>query len=226
VALDLDTLIQPLDPLPASGPVNPPPRVRQPWSYRFAQWFSAYLPLLLMGLLAMATWWLVQNTPRLVDPGEPAPLRHEPDYLMERFTLQRYTADGALRVRLQGEQMRHYPDTDTIEVDAVTINAYGPDGRVTTATARRAVANGDASELQLVGRAQVVYEAGNPAREVEFESEFLHLFTRTEQLRSHQPVRMQQGASVLTVGSLEYDHLTRSAKLGAPVRASFQLPRR
>jgi lipopolysaccharide export system protein LptC len=226
VALDLDTLIQPLDPLPASGPSNPPPRVRQPWSYRFWQWLSAYLPLLLMGLLALATWWLVQNTPRLSDPGEPVPPRHEPDYLMERFSLQRYAADGTLRVRVQGVQMRHYPDTDTIEVDGVTIDAYGPDGRVTTATARRALANGDATELQLVGRAQVVYDAGNPGREIEFESEFLHLFTRTEQLRSDRPVRMTQGASVLTVGSLEYDHLARNAKLGAPVRASFQLPRR
>jgi lipopolysaccharide export system protein LptC len=226
VALDLDTLIQPLDPLPAAGPSNPPPRVRQPWSYRLWQWFSAYLPLLLMGALALATWWLVQNTPRLVDPSEPAAPRHEPNYLMERFTLQRYAADGTLRVKLQGAQMRHYPDTDTIEVDGVTINAYGPDGRVTTASAERAVANGDASELQLVGRAQVVYDAGNAGREIEFESEFLHLFTRTEQLRSHRPVRMQQGASVLTVGSLEYDHLARTARLGAPVRASFQLPRR
>lgn len=225
MSLDLDTLIQPLDPLPASGPVNPPPRIRQPWSYRLGQWLSAYLPLLLMGLLALATWWLVQNTPRTVDPGEPVPPRHEPDYLMERFTLQRYASDGALRVKIQGTQMRHYPDTDTIEVDGVTINAYGPDGRVTTASAARALANGDASELQLVGRAQVLYDAGS-GREVEFESEFLHLFTRTEQLRSNRAVRMQQGASVLTVGALEYDHLARTARLGAPVRASFQVPRR
>ena len=43
-------------------------------------------------------------------------------------------ADGSLRVKVQGTQMRHYPDTDTIEVDGVTINAYGPDGRVTTAS--------------------------------------------------------------------------------------------
>jgi lipopolysaccharide export system protein LptC len=226
VSLDLDTLIQPLDPLPASGPQNPPPRARQPLWFRVAQFVSAYLPLLLMALLALVTWWLVQNTPRPVEPGEPGPARHEPDYTMQGFTLQRYAADGSLRVKVQGTQMRHYPDTDTIEVDRVTINAYAPTGRVTVATAERAVANADATELQLIGRAHVVYEAREGTAPFEFESEFLHLFTRTEQLRSNRPVRMHQGSNELTMATLDYDHLTQTARLGGPVRARFVLPKK
>jgi lipopolysaccharide export system protein LptC len=226
VALDLDSLIQPLDPLPASGPSNPPPRERQPLWYRAAQWVSAYLPLVLMALLALATWWLVQNTPRPLEPGEPVPARHEPDYTMQGFTLQRYAADGTLRVKVQGTQLRHYPDTDTIEVDGVTINAYAPRGRVTVATAERAVANADATEVQLIGRAHVVYDAREGTSPVEFESEFLHLFTRTEQLRSHRPVRVHQGANEVTAATLDYDHLTQTARLGGPTRARFVLPPR
>jgi lipopolysaccharide export system protein LptC len=145
---------------------------------------------------------------------------------MQVFTLQRFGADGRLRVQVQGTQMRHYPDTDTLEIDGVTIRALSPDGSVTRATARRALSNGDASEVQLLGGAQVIREGLSPDQRVEFESEFLHAFLNVERLRSHLPVRLRQGTSELRVGGIEYDNLTRSAKLGAPVRARFDIPRR
>jgi lipopolysaccharide export system protein LptC len=143
--------------------------------------------------------------------------------------MQRYAGDGSVRVKVRGAQMRHYPDTDTIEIDGVTIDAYGADGRVTVATAERAVANADASEVQLIGHAHVVYDADGAAvgkEPIEFDSEFLHLFTTTEQLRSHRPVRLRQGASDLRMASLEYNHLAQVAKLGGPVRGRFEVPSR
>ena len=221
--MDIDTLLLPLEP---AAPPSTPPRPRQPWPWHVGQWLSAYLPLLLMALLALGTWWLVQNTPR-GDPAHPeAVARHEPDYMMQGFTLQRFSADGQLRVQVQGTQMRHYPDTDTLEIDGVAIRALAADGSVTRATARRALTNSDASEVQLIGAAQVVREALGKQPALEFESEFLHAFLNTERLRSHLPVRLRQGGSDLHVGGIEYDNLTRSAKLGAPVRARLDVPRR
>jgi lipopolysaccharide export system protein LptC len=221
--MDIDSLLQPLDEPP---PRTSPPRPRQPWHWRLGQWVSAYLPLLLMALLAVGTWWLVQNTPTPDVPRAAAALRHEPDYTMQDFTLQRFGADGRLRVQVQGKQMRHYPDTDTLEIDGVSIRALSPDGSVTRATARRAVTNGDASELQLLGGAQVVREGIRNEPPIQFESEFLHAFLNTERLRSHLPVRLRQGSSELLVGAIDYDNLTRSATLGAPVRGRFDVPRR
>jgi lipopolysaccharide export system protein LptC len=221
--MDIESLLQPLDEPP---PRSSPPRPRQPWHWRLGQWVSAYLPLLLMALLALGTWWLVQNTPRPDLPSEVAAPRHEPDYTMQDFTLQRFSADGRLRVQVQGTKMRHYPDTDTLEIDGVTIRALSPDGGVTRATARRALTNGDASELQLLGGAQVVREGVGNELPIEFESEFLHAFLNTERLRSHLPVRLRQGTSELRVGAIDYDNLTRIAKLGAPVRGRFDAPRR
>ncbi len=219
----IEALLQPLEPIPARPrPVRP----RQPWFWHLGQWVSAYLPLLLMALLAMGTWWLVQHTPRADGPGADAPARHDPDYTMQGFTLQRFGADGRLRVQVQGATMRHYPDTDTLEIDGVTIRALSSDGSVTHATARRALANGDASEVQLLGAAQVVHEGGSDGRRIEFESEFLHAFLNVERVRSHLPVRLREGNSDLRVGTIDYDNLARSAKLGAPVHAQFDLPQR
>jgi lipopolysaccharide export system protein LptC len=226
VALDLESLLQPLDPLPASGPQNPPPRPRQPLLWRIGQFVSAYLPLILMALLALATWWLVRNTPRPDEPREVAPPRHEPDYTMNDFTLQRFAADGALRVQVQGTQMRHYPDNNTLEIDQPRIRATAADGSVTLASARRAISNGDATEVQLQGGARVRREASATQPEIEFESEFLHAFLATERVKSHLPVQLRQGTNQLRAASLDYDNLSRSARLGGPLRAQFDPPKR
>jgi lipopolysaccharide export system protein LptC len=221
--MDIDTLLQPLSPL--STPTAPA-RLRQPWHWRLGQLLSAYLPVLLMAALALGTWWLVRNTPRAGAPLEVTAPRHEPDYTMQGFTLRRFGADGRLRVQVQGAQMRHYPDTDTLEIDGVNIRALSPDGSVTHATARRAVTNSDASEVQLIGGAQVVHEGRGDEPPIEFTSEFLHAFLDTERVRSHLPVQLRQGGSELRVGTIDYDHLTRVARLGPPVRARFDPPRR
>ena len=57
------------------GPAGPPPAPvarALPWHLRLRDLLSAYLPLLLMALLALSTWWLVKNTPTLA-PCRPAP---------------------------------------------------------------------------------------------------------------------------------------------------------
>jgi lipopolysaccharide export system protein LptC len=197
-------------------------RRRQPWPARVLEAVMSYLPVLLMALLAASTWWLVQNTPVPEPERAAAPPRQEPDYTMERFTLQRFGPDGRLRVQIDGEQLRHYPDTDRLEIDIVRIRAVAADGALTLATARRAIANADASEVQLLGGAQVTSDAGG--QRIEFRGEFLHAYLLTERLRSHLPVQIRRGASELRAGGMEYDHLTRTVQLKGPVRAVFVPP--
>jgi lipopolysaccharide export system protein LptC len=198
------------------------PRRREPWGVRVREALTSYLPLLLMALLALSTWWLVKNTPLPDDVREAAPPRHEPDYTMERFTMQRFGPDGRLRVQLDGEQMRHYPDTDTVEVDTVRIRSVGADGAVTLATARRAISNGDATEVQLLGGAHVTSDAGGEP--IEFRGEFLHAFLATERVRSHLPVWVKRGASELSAAGLDYDNLSRTVQLAGRMRGVFVPP--
>src|ERR1700712_5173662 len=108
--------------------------LRPPRRARVLDGVSAYLPLLLMAVLALGTWWLVKNTPLFENDRVAAPLRHEPDYTMTQFMVQRFAPSGAMRVQIEGDLMRHYPDTDTFEIDNPRIRAIGDDGRVTVAT--------------------------------------------------------------------------------------------
>ncbi len=197
------------------------PRPRVPWHLRVRDAISSYLPLLLMTLLALFTWWLVKNTPSAARPTEAPPVRSTPDYTMSRFALERFDAVGRLKVRVEGERLRHFPDNDRIEIEAVTIRALAPDGRVTLAHAQRALANGDASEVQLIGGAEVVSQSKDGGAPLTMSGEFLHAFLVTERVRSHLPVRVRQGGADLQAGGLAYDHGERKLELLGPIRAVF-----
>jgi lipopolysaccharide export system protein LptC len=181
--------------------------LRAPWAWRVLDTASAYLPLLLMAALALGTWWLVKNTPLFETDRTIAPPRHVPDYTMSQFMVQRFAPDGAMRVQIEGDTMRHYPDTDTLEIDNPRIRAFGEDGRITNATARTAIANRDGSEVQLSGGAHVVREASAKNTAIEFRGEFLHCFQNTERVRSHLPVLVTQGGTEIRADSMAYDNL-------------------
>ncbi len=195
-------------------------RAAQPWSYRVRQALSSYLPLLLMALLATGTWWLVRNTPGAPGDGAEAPQRVEPDYTMNGFSITRFGPDGRVVLRIAGDVMRHFPVTDRLEIEGVRIHAIAPDGRTTDASATRALANGDGSEVQLLGGAQVTSQLDGRDR-LEVRGEFLHAFLRFERLRSHLPVLVRQGRTEARAGGMEYDHLQQRLQLNGPVRATL-----
>ncbi|HEY4069483.1 MAG TPA: LPS export ABC transporter periplasmic protein LptC [Burkholderiaceae bacterium] len=198
--------------------------VRPPLRARLLDGISAYLPLLLMAVLALGTWWLVKNTPLLEDARIAAPVRHEPDYTMNQFMVQRFAPGGAMRVQIEGDVLRHYPDTDTIEVDNPRIRAFGTDGRITNATARRATANRDGTELQLSGDAHVVREATAKDPAIDFRGEFLDCSQNTERVRSPLPVVVTQGGSELHADAMSYDNLAGVLDLKGHVRAVLAPP--
>jgi lipopolysaccharide export system protein LptC len=189
-----------------------------PWTLRLRDALSAYLPLLLMLLIALGTWWLVKNTPLPELPAPPRVARGEPDYTMRGFALERFDADGRLKLRIEGAMMRHFPDTDRVEIENARIRAFAPDGRETLATARRALGNGDGSELQLLGGAEVTSRdaTGTP---LFIRSEFLHAYLLTERVRTHLPVFVRFGATELSAGGIEYDNVGRKLDFSGPVRA-------
>jgi lipopolysaccharide export system protein LptC len=180
--------------------------------WRVQSLLSNYLPLLLMAFLASGTWWLVKNTPLISEPGEQAAPRHEPDYRMDKFEIQRIGADGRLNVQIAGAELRHYPDTDTVEIDQVRVRAVGPDGSLAIAEAKRAVSNGDGSDLQLFGNVhlrRLPPGSGEDApAQLEVRGEFLQALSNSEILRSHLPVTIRQGGATLNAQNFEYRHLT------------------
>lgn len=200
----------------ANAPLAPPQpsrrRVPQPWLWQVQRLLSNYLPLLLMAFLAGGTWWLVKNTPLLDTPAEKAAARHIPDYRMSNFELQRIGADGRLKVQVGGSELRHYPDTDTVEIDNARVRAIAPDGSLAIAEAKRALSNGDGSDMQLIGdvhlRRLPPGSGPDAPADLEVRGEFVQALANAEILRSHLPVTIRQGSSTLQTQNFEYRHLS------------------
>jgi len=180
--------------------------------------------ILAVGLLALGSWWLVKNTPLPEAPRATPPPRHEPDYAMHQFSIQRFAPEGPLRAKIEGDVLRHYPDTDTFEVERPRVTAYAPGGGVTSGSARRALSNADATEVQLLGDAQVTREATASEEGISFRGEFLHAFLKTEQVRSHLPATFTRGGAVIRADAFSYDNLDRTVSMTGRVRATFPAP--
>ncbi len=203
------------------GPVRAArPQAHLSWPQRLRQVSVAYIPVLLMALLALATWWLVKNSPRAGAADRERPVSAEPDYIMNKFAMQRFDAGGRLKLRIGGAQMRHYPAADRIEIDDAQIESIAEDGRVTKARARQAISSGDGSEVQLLGGAEVTSGDAKGAPLV-MRGESLHVYLVTEQVRSHLPVRVRLGNSEVRAAGLDYDHASRRLELAGPMRAEL-----
>ncbi len=188
--------------------------------------FLLYLPLMVMGTLALGTYWLVRSTPAPEVAQAERVRGHEPDYFMHGFSIKTYDAKGRMRSEVQGDVARHYPDTKWIEIDSIRIRSFDAQGRLTTASALRGLTNDSGSEVQLMGKALVVREAdknamGKVVPRMEYRGEFLHVFMDTEMVRSHQPVELTRGKDRFTADAMEFDNVEQVMQLRGRVRGTL-----
>jgi lipopolysaccharide export system protein LptC len=199
--------------------------LHQPMRRALRAWdrVSIYLPLVLMGGLALGTYWLVRNSPVLAAPAVAAAAKHEVDYFMRQFTIKSFDEAGLLKSEVKGSEVRHYVDTDILEIDQPRLGSVGEQGRLITSTGKLALSNGDGSEVQLLGNARVVREAvqnpdGTVLPRMEFAGEFLHAFVTEERVKSHKPVVLTRGGDQFTGDTLDYSNMTGVAELKGRVK--------
>ena len=203
---------------------------RSPWAGAWAlllgAWdrISVYLPIILMGLMAMGTYWLARNTPTIGPAAAQRAPTHDADYFMRRFSVKTFDAAGRLKSEVYGTEARHYPDSDTLEIDQPRIRSFNTRGELTVATARRALSNADGSEVQLFGNAVVTREATNGEHgrpRLEFRGEFLHAFVDVERVLSNKPVELTRGDTRFTADSLEFDNVNQVLELRGRVQGTL-----
>ncbi len=208
-------------PLSLGAPAAGGGRAALPWYRRLREALLSYLPLLLMALLALATWWLVKNSPRPPPEAAPRVASAEPGVVMTRFTLERFDAQGRLKLRIAGDEIKHYPEGDRIDIAQARIAAYAPDGRITQAAAARVRGVGDGSELFLEGGAEVV-SADASGVPLVIRGESLQAFVLLDRVVAPQPVLVQHAGAELRAQGLVYDHTRSKLDLNGPVKAVLQ----
>jgi lipopolysaccharide export system protein LptC len=181
------------------------------------------MPLLALACLAALTYWLLQQKVTL--PGRaPTPVEHKPDYTLIDFTVRSFDEQGRPRTQLAGKQLDFYPDDETSNIDKPVVRSRNLEtGALSQTVAARGLANRDGSEVQFFQSVVVTREGyviaakdKQPAQTIpplEVKSEFLHIWTNEERMRSHLPTVVTRGKSRISADQIEASNYDGNIKL-------------
>jgi lipopolysaccharide export system protein LptC len=190
---------------------------------RFTDRLIAILPFVFLSLMAMVTYWLVKNAPAPLGSQQEKPPVHIPDYFMKDFSVKAMNAQGQLKSVTLGKAAHHFSDTDTLEIEAPVLRAITQTGAVTRVSAISGISNGDATEVQLMGRAALIRDAmidnnGKQLKQIEIRSEFLHYFALSDRIQTHLPVEISRDKDRFNADQMSFDNINQTMVLEGRVK--------
>jgi len=186
---------------------------------------TAWFPIVLLAAVAAVTVWL----DRQIQPPEAASngrARHDPDYIVDNFTITRIGPDGAVRYKLNARRMLHYPDDDTTSLEAPKlVNFRGADVTV-TATAKTATLSSNGENAYLNDDVRLVRAAYAEHSELTVATTWLHVIPDDGIAKTDKPVRIHDANTLITSDGLEFDNETHILKLLSNVRGRYEKKRK
>lgn len=173
------------------------------------------LPLILLTLLAALTFWLERASRG--DDNDNIKGRHDPDFVVDNFTLRRFNLDGGLQHSLSAKKMQHYPDDDSTSVFDPALTFFG-NSSPTRLSAQQARISKDGKQVRLSNDVRVVREASADHPELLVSTAEMVVYPDDEIARSSVPVSITQGHSVITGSGMEVDNRTQTYTLMGPVQ--------
>ena len=183
------------------------------------------LPLALMAFLGVLTLWL-QYAVLESSGGDAKPARHDPDSIVENFTVQRLDGSGKLQYTFSAPKMMHFSDDDSGEVLYPRFVQMAADGGNFIATANRGTINRQGEEAFLYGSVLFLREATPERPEFRARTEFLHLLAEQGIARTDHTVTISEGRSVLTGVGMVVNKSKQQFMLQSHVKGIFDAPSR
>lgn len=190
---------------------------------------GAAFPLGIMLLLAFLTLWL-ERTIELATPEVRRSAVDTPDFIVERFTLTRLGEDGARRYSVAATRMTHVPDNDTSFLTDLTVTQPLAGRADLSVRADRGVmlAGGEVMHLHdnvNLFRPGAPAAGGNPAgADLRMHTSYLRVVPDSDQADTPEPVRIEEGTSVLRGRGMRFDNRYRRFALDSEVRAVYNRP--
>lgn len=181
---------------------------------------ATLFPVLLMGVLAGLTLWLDRIVQLSEAPARRAPT-HDPDFIVDRFTVTRMSPEGRPVSKLTAEKMLHYPDDETTELIEPRFEQRSADAPPLHVRADRGGVSKDGERVELRGDVVVVREPSRDREALRVDTTYLEIFPKEEIARTQEPVTIKQGAARLDGVGMEVLNKSREFSLNAKVRGNF-----
>ncbi|WP_347555926.1 LPS export ABC transporter periplasmic protein LptC [Robbsia sp. KACC 23696] len=204
-------------------PAQPtPPSQRPPHQAKWTQRVAPFVPIVVMAILAGATYWLLQSS--LKPAAQPAAKQvgHTADYFGNDLSVTMLDDTGNVQYRLNARTLTHYEDDQNSVLTDPALRSFKPGSPIITATSKRGVVNSDASIVNLYDDAKVVRAPGPADPPMEADSSHFEVLVNDDTIRTEKPVKLTRGPSIATATQgMTYINTTRSAQLFGNVRGSI-----
>ena len=161
------------------------------------------MPLILMGVLTLVTFWLVQkNTPPEKSTIERVRL-HEPDYTITNGALSALNELGVTKYRILGNKVIHYDDDASIDILAPRMRLFQPDKPPVTVKSDTGHLDGDLTILDLIDNASIFRPAqAATASQAETlrmlaSSTYFKVLINDDIIETNRPITLEQGLSTM-----------------------------
>ena len=192
------------------------------------------MPLILMGMLTLATFWLVQkNTPSDKSPLERVRL-HEPDYIIKDGALSALNEFGKTKYRVLGVKVTHYDDDASIDILTPRMRLFQAEKPPVTVKSDTGHLDGDLTILDLYDNASIF----RPAQEATAtqpatlrmlaSSSYFKVLINDDIIETDRPITLEQGMSIMhsTDGGV-FNNVEQSMVLSGQVKGRIErAPRR
>ena len=184
------------------------------------QRLTAWFPVLLLAAVAAVTVWLDRQV-QPPETGGSGNTRHDPDYIVDNFTVTRIGPDGVVRYKLNARRMQHYPDDDTTELDAPNFVTFRGSGMTVTASSKTATLSSNGEDAYLKDDVRLTRSAYENRGELTVLTSWLHVIPDDGIAKTDKQVRILDANTLITSDGLEFNNETRILKLLSNVRGRY-----
>lgn len=187
---------------------------------RLVEKVRAWLPLLPLLLLLLATYWLNQQVQPLAQTLSQQ--RHDIDYSVDNFSAVTLSEAGQPRFTLNAQRLWHYPDDDTTHLQMPYLTSLYTDRPPTITSAQTGILSSKGDEVFLYDEVRIVRPPSADLSEQRFATDYLHVVPDRDWAETNQSVIMTNQYNVIRAVGMELDNKARTAKLLSRVRATHE----
>ncbi|MSP86860.1 MAG: LPS export ABC transporter periplasmic protein LptC [Methylotenera sp.] len=181
-------------------------------------------PIVLLSILAIMTAWISH----VVQPPKPkldGSSRHDPDYIMRNFITTQTDIDGSLRYKLASVEMKHFPDTDTTDLQRPRYTQFTANKPYTQVDALRGYVSGNGSQVQLVDHVKITRQAFAGKGEMTIDMDYLNILPNEDLARTDSPIVIRQAPkTIIYATGMVYEKNIHTVTLLHQVRAHYEPP--
>lgn len=204
---------------------------------------GALVPLMILLLLVGLTAWLNRTVERTV-PAPAKPVTHDPDYIVEKFTVLRLSDLGETRYSLTAQKLIHYPDDDTSHLAQPVLKQLQPGKPDTRTRADRGLVTSQGDEVKMYDNVEIFRagdkgsvstatakaaanpgngkgRASNDTEDLRITTTYLRVRPDDDHADTPAQVTVENGASTLVGTGMDYDNRYRNVRLHSAVTARY-----